>query len=922
MPPGEIHKELTLLQKELFQRWIAEGAEFREHWAFIAPTRPALPEVKQSGWVKTAVDRFILARLEEKRMKPARAADQATLLRRASLDVTGIPPTPAEVRTFSADKSPRAYEKLVDRLLSSPRYGERMAQDWLDAARFADSNGYQVDRDRELWAWREWVIQAFNHNVSFDRFTLEQLAGDLLPNPTMDQRIATGFHRNHMVNEEGGIIPEEFLAEYCADRVETTATVWLGLTMNCARCHDHKYDPLTQKDFYSLLAFFHNVPENGVGDYSLSIRRNTPPFLKLPAPEAEAKLAALNRELEEVQARQAAVAAHALASATEWAGRAVSAQLKWTDVEASTPVAGEGPSQLYPAGNWLPMPARTHDKQPIAFSARVALKRVTAVRIELAPMPEGGSNTAVKVAVSELRLSRVETSKSESSPLKLIPVSLDRAESAVETAKAVDRKPDTAWTVTLGKDGVVAGVYELAESAQGTPLVTFKLELDLDLALGERLPAWQLRLRATDMDPELLLPNELLGVVQKPVGERTIDEQGRVDKFRLAHAPEHVAISQRAADLRKQAEETDLSIPITLVMSELAEPRPTHVLMRGAYDKRGEQVTSAPPSHLPALSSDWPKNRLGLARWILDPANPLTARVTVNRLWQAVFGIGLVRTSEDFGVQGEPPSHPELLDWLATEFIRTGWDAKRMMKLFLMSATYRQESRTTVSMRMLDPDNRLLARGPRYRLSAETIRDQALAVSGLLTERLGGASVKPYHPPGLYEQVVAGSSASTYVQGKGAELYRRSLYTYWKRSVPNPAMLTFDAPFRETCVVRRSRTSTPLQALNLMNDPTYVEAARSLAQRMMREGGATPQSRIRHGFHLAVSRPPTSEELNVLVAGFHRCEAGFRADPVSAVSLIAVGETKADVTWDPVKLAAYATVASTLLNLDEIITKE
>ena len=782
MPPAEIHKPLTAAQKELFRRWIAEGAVYRDHWAFVPPASDGPPRVKQSRWPKTPVDRFILARLEQKKLKPSRDADKTTLIRRVSLDLTGLPPTPAEVDAFLADRSPRAYEDLVDRLLASPRYGERMAQDWLDAARFADSNGYQVDRDREMWAWREWVIKAFNRNLPFDQFTIEQLAGDLLPNPTLDQKIATGFHRNHMINEEGGIIPEEFLADYCADRVETTATVWLGLTMGCARCHDHKYDPLTQKDFYGLFAFFHNVPESGVGTYAAPIRRNTPPFVKLPAPETEAKLAALNRELEAANQRLTNLITTVLAvGGVEWEERARTGMPAWAETETLNASAGTNSLQIKQPGGWVQVPSFASD---------------------------------------------------------------------------------------------------------------------------------------------LLVPPDILAVVRKPAADRTAEEKKQVDDFRLAHHPEHVAQTQRVADLKKRIEEADLSNPITLVMEELAEPRPTFVLVRGAYDKKGEAVTAATPSHLPAFPQGQPANRLGLARWLVDPANPLTARVTVNRLWQSVFGVGLVRTAEDFGSRGELPSHPELLDWLALEFVRTGWDIKRMMKLLVTSATYRQDSRLTPELRVLDPENRLLARGPRYRLPAEMIRDQALAVSGLLVERLGGPSVKPYHPPGLYEQVVSGTGPSTYVQGKGDELYRRSLYTYWKRSVPNPAMLIFDAPFRETCTVRRARTTTPLQALNLLNDPTYVEASRFLAQRMIREGGTAPESRIRKGFRLATGREPRAAELSVLLTGWRRMEASFRADRSGAESLLTVGETKVSSALAPVELAAYATVASTLLNLDETITRE
>ncbi len=920
MPPPEIHKELTPAQKETFRRWIAEGAEYREHWAFSPPGRPELPAIDLNQWPTTAIDHFILNRLESRNIKPAPRADRTTLIRRVSLDLTGLPPTPDEVRAFFEDPSPRAYERLVDRLLASPRYGERMAQEWLDAARFADSNGYQVDRDRELWAWREWVVKALNDNMPFDKFTLEQLAGDLLPDPSIDQRIATGFHRNHMINEEGGIIAEEFLAEYCADRVETTATVWLGLTMNCARCHDHKYDPITQKDFYSLLAFFHNVPENGVGDYSANIRRNTPPFLKLPAPEAEAALARLRRELEEAQARQTAIATNALQDGAAWAARANAAKLQWSDADASFSVEGQGPPQFLPRGSWLTIPPIDKGEKTLNLVARLPLKSLTAARIEL-KTPQGESNSGESsIAIKELRLHRSAALLGSKAPLKLVPKGLAQSAPDASIAKALDGKAATSWTVSSTKEGMAAGVFEITEPVRDESGVLITLELDV--TPDEKGQTWQLRLQGTDMDRDLLLTPTLAELVRKPAGERNAEEQATLDKFRLARSPAHAAIVEQVAELKKQVDAADLAIPITLVMAERPEPRPTHVLMRGAYDKPGELVGMRTPSFLQPFAPDLPKNRLGLARWILDPGNPLTARVIVNRYWQSIFGIGLVRTSEDFGVQGEPPSHPELLDWLAQEFVRTGWDVKRMIKLFVMSATYRQESRTTSAQRALDPDNRLLARGPRYRLPAEAIRDQALAVSGLLSEKLGGPSVKPYHPPGLYEQVVAGSSASTYIQGKGVDLYRRSLYTYWKRSVPNPAMLAFDAPFRETCAVRRSRTSTPLQALNLLNDPTYVESARSLAQRMMREGGKTMESRIRHGFQLVLARPPSNAELGILTAGFRRREAGFRADPSSASKMIGVGESKPDVTWDPVKLAAYATVASALLNLDETITKE
>lgn len=701
MPPPDTRTKLTERQREILQKWIEQGAEYEQHWAFVPLATEGVPRVALADWPRNDLDRFVLARLEREGLVPSPEATKETLIRRVTLDLTGLPPTLAEVDAFIADDSPKAFGNVVDRLLKSPHYGERMAIDWLDAARYADSNGYQVDRDRELWPWRDWVIRAFNSNMPFDQFTIEQLAGDLLPGATLDQRIATGFHRNHMFNEEGGIIAEEFLAEYTADRVETTAAVWLGQTFNCARCHDHKFDPFKQREFYAMKAFFHNVPERGVGIYGKPIRQNAPPFVKLPAPEIEAKIAELNTQL--------------------------------------------------------------------------------------------------------------------------------------KTAN----------------------------------------DSFADLSRGEQ-----------------------------------------PDDARLKEA------KAQAEMLKKQIAAAELEIPTTLVMEELKEPRATFVLMRGAYDKPGEQVTAGTPEVLPAMEDSLPRNRLGLAKWLVSPDNPLTARVTVNRFWQQLFGTGLVETSEDFGSQGALPSHPELLDRLAQEFINSGWDVKHLIKLMVTSATYRQQSALTPKLLERDPKNRLLARGPRFRLPAEIIRDQALAASGLLVDQLGGPSVKPYHPPGLYEQVTAGRGYNVYVPGKGDDLHRRSLYTYWKRSVPHPAMLMFDAPFRETCTLRRPRSNTPLQALNLLNDITYVEAARFLAQRMMLEGGDTIDARVTHGFRLLLARNPQQQELAVLRAAFERAQTNFQADTEAAKALLAVGETGVATELYDAELAAFTMVCSTLLNLDEAITKE
>lgn len=775
MPPREANKPLTARQKDLLKRWIEEGAEYEPHWSYLTPQRPRLPEVTRRGWSRNAIDTFILAKLESAGLQPSPEAELPTLLRRLSLDLTGLPPNPADVDAFvsemkqaavadaaannaSSAKADAVYTNWVNRLLDSQHYGERMAVDWLDAARFADTNGYQVDRDREMYAWRDWVIQAFNSNMPFDQFTTEQLAGDLLPNSTVAQKIATGFNRNHMMNEEGGVIPEEFLAEYCADRVETTAAIWLGQTFTCSRCHDHKFDPFTQRDYYELYAFFHNVTESGLGNYGAHIRRSAPPFLKLAAPEIESRLASFRAEREEIEKRVSAIDAHLLTEQPAW---------------------------------------------------------------------------------EEQLRKKVEY----------------HANNAEETPAPV---PDSA----------------------------------------------------------------LVAILEKRTSDRTEAETKKLQEFQQSLDVERRSLASQMSVMKKKIDETENQIPTTLVMEELPQPRVTRILMRGVYDRLGDTVEANTPASLPGMAPELPKNRLGLARWLVDPANPLTARVTVNRLWQSVFGVGLVRTSEDFGTQGELPSHPELLDWLADEFIRSGWDVKHTLRLIVTSSTYRQSSRVTSQLAERDPENRLLARGPRFRLQAEFLRDQALAVSGLLVSKVGGPSVKPYHPAGLYEQITAGSGTNTYVAGTGDDLFRRSMYTYWKRSVPNPAMLAFDVPFRESCALRRVRTNTPIQALNLMNDPTYIEAARFLAGRMMDEAKTDLESRIHYGFRLVVSRPPRPAELNVLATAYHRLYADFQADVASAEELLKVGTRTLSRDHNPAELAAMTIVASTILNSDEAVTKE
>ncbi|WP_395752931.1 PSD1 and planctomycete cytochrome C domain-containing protein [Prosthecobacter sp.] len=884
MPPADSHKKLSSKQKDTLKQWIAEGAKYELHWAFVPPVKP------KSG---NSIDDFIRAELRRKGLQPAPRAPLETLIRRLSLDLTGLPPMQDNQTRREADKgqgSLSSYEQQVDALLASQHYGEHMAVDWLDAARFADTNGYQVDRDRELWPWRDWVIKAFNANMPFDQFTIEQIAGDLLPDATLDQKIATGFHRNHMLNEEGGIIAEEFLAEYTADRVETTAAVWLGQTFNCARCHDHKFDPFTQRDFYAMKAFFHNVPEKGVGLYSNPIRTNAPPFVKLPAPESEAQITALNAKLKPVEDKLKGLAASDL---EPWAKRLAATKIDWQPLDPLKATGGDNPPQIADKAVLVgPQETRANN---IVIKTKLPAGKVTAMRLECSTTAPSASFQWSGLNIGKSKLHAIDAAH----------------------ASVLDNDRKTRSVLSVAPNKPVQALFELASPLEGSEVV---ITIGVENAGGPS----QWRLYATTSAADLIAPASVVTIAEKEPARRTTAERKQLMDFRLAQMPEHRRLSEEAAALKKQIAAAEAEIPTTLVMEEQKEMRPTFILTRGAYDKPGEKVTAATPAVLPALAADLPRNRLGLARWLVSRENPLTARVIVNRFWQHFFGTGLVRTSEDFGSQGEPPSHPELLDWLAVTFQESGWDVKKLVKLIVTSETYQQSSQFSVSSAELDPMNRLLSRGPRHRLSAEVIRDQALAASGLLVEKIGGPSVKPYHPPGLYEQVVAqrDNPKATYQQGSGDDLHRRSLYTYWKRSVPHPGMLLFDAPFRETCALRRSRSNTPLQALNLMNDPTYVEAARFLAQRMIKNGGTSIESRLTHGFGVLLARKPRPQELQVLTAAVERSLKDFAQDPEAAKQLLTVGEAKTDDKLNPVELAAYTTAASTLINLDETITKE
>ena len=916
-PPYSDRKPLSEKEVATLRAWIEQGAKWQGHWSFNAPVRPAEPSVKQAAWARNPIDRFILARLEREGLSPSPETDKARLLRRVSFDLTGLPPTLPELDAFFNDRSPDAYEKVVDRLLASPRYGERMAVDWLDAARYADTHGYQTDPAKEIWPWRDWVINAFNRNMRYDQFTIEQLAGDLLPSPTVDQKIATGFQRNHRINSETGSIAEEFHAENLVDRASTVGTVWLGLTVGCARCHDHKYDPIPTREFYSLFAFFNSVDEAGNGG-SADGRGNFKPFMKLPSPELEAQLASKDAELKTARANLAEIDKALAAKQPAWELTALTYQPKWEVLSPASLKADNGvtlkalPDGSIIAGGATP-PAAIYE-----LTAATKLRNITAFRLELLPdpsLPGGGSGRGAggkgvvtlfeaKVGTRKVDLGRITADfKSEESELNLV----------VRPADQLKR----GWGLNPETAKPHFAVIETTRMFNSDKEITFRIGSEYEGAGVGRF-----RISVTDSEFPEVIPDETAAILRTVASDRSPKDAEALTKYFVTHPLERRTASESVVALEAERRTIENKIPSTMVMSEMANPRDTFVLMRGAYDKPGEKVTPAVLSFLPPMPADAPRNRLGLAKWLMDPANPLTARVTVNRYWQMFFGTGLVKTTEDFGSQGEAPSHPELLDWLATEFVRNGWDVKAVQRLIVTSAAYRQSSMVTPALRERDPENRLLARGPRVRLSAEMIRDQSLSVSGLLSTKMGGVSVKPYQPEGLWEQLSAFPGRKLFERSKGEDLWRRSVYSYWKRTVPPPSLTIFDAPTREACVVRRQMSSTPLQALALLNDEMYIETSRKFAERILKEGGQTPSQRLAWAIRLATSRSAADRELKILSDGLSKRLVQYRADPASAEKLLTAGESPRDKTLDAAELAAYTTTASVILNLDEVITRQ
>ncbi len=1086
-PPSSGKRPVSADEAARLERWIDDGARFEPHWSFVAPVRPPVPAVAHAEWPKNAVDAFVLARIEKEGIAPNPEADPETLVRRAFLDVTGLPPTPEEIDAYLADAAPDRFERLVDRLLNEEPYktraAERMATPWLDASRYADTCGIHTDAGRQIWEWRDWVLRAFRDDMPFDRFLTEQIAGDLLPDATADQKIATGFVRNHVTSDEGGAIAEEYLVEYAVERTATVGSVFLGLTLGCARCHEHKFDPVSQEEFYRFLSFFNSIEEPGLYSQLPDSNRAFEPFLVVPRPEQKAKQDELNAQLAAERAaldspapeedhERAEFVASAAAGMTWDAPRVIAATSTGgatltIEPDQSVLASGTNPDRdehvvtirtdatdsrvlLLEA---IPDPSLPEGRIGRAFNGNAVLTGVTAeavsvadpttrrtvsltwawadheqdngdfavtntldasgdgwavdahrfpggrVAMFLADAPfgfPGGTDVVVKLSylsgyaqhvlgrvrlragrISEPTLARLPIASS--SWLLVGPFGAAASKTAFATAYgpeeggAIDRarnfgNGNQAWRHALGAfDGREFNALPAGVNASYVGKSIFvPTARDLDVSLGSddgfRLFADGKEVAGREVDRGLArdqdrakfsVPHGRHAIVMKivnsggPAGfywsaNRPADELGGdlalalvpadarggefehrlADAWKMSFSSAYRGHQARVAEITKQLADLESTLPRTMVMQELPMARETFVLERGQYDHpdKNRKVERAVPAFLGALPADAPKNRLTLAKWMTSAENPLVARVAVNRLWESLFGAGLVRTSEDFGHQGEWPSHKELLDWLAVEYRECGWDTRKMLRLLLTSATYRQSARARPEMKERDPDDRLLSWFPRKRLWAEAIRDQALYVSGLLVEKLGGPSVKPYQPDGLWQEVaMPASNTRFYVRGEGDDLWRRSLYTYWKRACPPPSMLTLDAPTREFCTVRRSGTNTPLQALVLWNDEQFVEAARVLAARTLAEPGDDAAHLTRMHRRLT-GRAPDARELAGLTDALAKFRARYRESPADADALLKVGMAKTTVTDAP-ELAAWTLIASTLFDLDSAVTR-
>jgi len=937
MPPVDSGKTLTAEEIARLEAWLRAGAPYQAHWAYLpVPAVVAVPQPEDpSRWCRNEIDAFVLAGLVRQGWQPAAEAPREQWLRRVTLDLTGLPPTLEEIDAFLADASADAYEKVVDRLLASPAYAERMAADWLDAARFADTFGYQADRDMHVWPWRDWVISSFQRNLPYDQFLIWQIAGDLLPSATREQRLATAFNRLHRQTNEGGSIEAEFRAEYVADRLRTMGTAILGLTLECARCHDHKYDPITQREYYQLAAFFNNIDEHGL--YSHFTETAPTPALLLYEADQEARHQALREQI--------ALAEQALAEAEQAAReRFAAGGEEPLAVQPPEPAATYTFEEVQPAGDYRPVAGRVG--QAIEFGGDDAYV------CRGAGVFHRSSRFSfvlwVKPAVHQPRMVVLHRSRAaEDSAFRGYSLVLDEGH---PTFSLVHFWPGNAISVraaevlSLGEWSHLAVTYDGSSHAAGVHIylngrpctlevVRDKLTRDIvhrpewgdydagavELSLGARFR--DVGFKGGQVDELAVFADELSPLEVAALGgfAPPADQEARLAHYLRRH--DAVWQQRRAALGALRTTEDDFvgQIRQIMVMEELSWRRPTYVLKRGAYDAPGEEVHPDTPAAILPFPGHLPRNRLGFALWLVDPQHPLTARVAVNRIWQIYFGRGLVATAEDFGIQGQPPSHPELLDWLARRFVQSGWNVHELCRLIALSSTYRQDSvPRDPSLYRLDPENRWLARGPHHRLSAEQLRDSALAASGLLVRKLGGPSVMPYQPAGLWEESGTGK---TYQQSHGEGLYRRSLYTFWRRTSPPPSMTVFDAPSREVCQARRERTGTPLQSLVLLNDTQFVEVARVLAERLLQDGGATTNQHIETAFRLLAGRHPRADEADVLRQVYQEQYAAYAEQPELAAAYVSVGEAPRDTTLDVAAHAALTAVVQALLNYDAFVWK-
>ncbi len=1100
MPPADSGRiPLTEEERARLVRWIEGGAPYQDHWAFEAPVRSALPSLADGTRPEHPIDAFVRARLEEVGLAPSPRADRTAQLRRVSLDLSGLPPTVEELDAFLADPSPDAYARVVERLLESDRHAEHLARQWLDAARYADTHGLHLDNERVMWPYRDWVIDAFRKNMPFDRFTIEQLAGDLLPEATLENRIASGFNRCHVTTSEGGAINEEFLVQYAVDRISTTSTIWLGVTAGCAVCHDHKFDPVSQREFYQLYAFFNSTTEQAMDGNA----KAPPPVVKVPTAAQQIELARLDAATTDLRSRRDApdpktdseqaaweesfrteragrwqpldtaagatlvsengatiepkpdgsflstgenpdVDTHVLTATLEgmgWKslrlealtdpglpalgpGRAANSNFVLNEVEATvTDATGEShpidwsgawadheqdgwdvgraiDGNLDALNGWAGEGLNRHERRIALFTAREAFGvegpwTLTARFIYKSPYGNhhlGRTRYALARTEEPALAERAWIDDDEDlgaerkNDGKVTDWTFVRApEAPVHSGELARRQSSDGLvqhyfhqakhTVTLGPgDRLYAWVHLDPENPPQTVMLQFHDEKSWDHrafwgedrvvfgdlgrdaanhrpmgelpAIGEwvrlEVPFAKVGLRSGSVlsgfaftqfggtafwdDAGVIGPDPVLtleSIVATPSEHREAPQADLLrQRFRLEHSPRHAQLLAELAESERAKKMLEGEIPTTLISQEIDPPRPAHLLERGQYDLPKEQVERDTPAFLPPFPEDAPRDRLGFARWLVSPENPLTARVTVNRIWQSMFGTGLVRTSEDFGSQGEWPSHPELLDWLAVEFRESGWDRRHLLRLMVLSETYRQDSRVRPDLLARDPENRLLARGVRHRLDAEVIRDQALYVSGVLVETVGGPPVKPYQPEGVWEAVgYTDSNTRNFMRDDGDALHRRSLYTFIKRTAPPPSMQIFDAPNRETCTVRRERTNTPLAALVLLNDVQYVEAARRFGRRILLEGGASDDERLTWGFRSVTARAPSDEEKAELLAALEELRATYAAAPDAAGALLEVGEIPRDPSLDTAEHAAWTVFGSLLLNLDEAITK-